>query len=60
MIHGGKDVVNAILDHPIIRAVSMVGSTEAARYIYHRAAQNGKRAQCQGGRQESSGDPARC
>jgi malonate-semialdehyde dehydrogenase (acetylating)/methylmalonate-semialdehyde dehydrogenase len=49
LINGGRDTVNAILDHPAIRAVSFVGSTVTARYIYSRAAANGKRAQCQGG-----------
>lgn len=49
LVNGGRDTVNAILDHPLIRAVSFVGSTATARYIYSRAAANGKRAQCQGG-----------
>lgn len=49
MVNGSRDVVNAILDHPLIRAISFVGSTATARYIYSRAAANGKRAQCQGG-----------
>jgi malonate-semialdehyde dehydrogenase (acetylating)/methylmalonate-semialdehyde dehydrogenase len=49
LVNGGRDTVNAILDHPAIRAVSFVGSTTTARYIYSRAAANGKRAQCQGG-----------
>ena len=49
LVNGGKDTVNAILDHPGIKAVSFVGSTATARYIYSRAAANGKRAQCQGG-----------
>jgi malonate-semialdehyde dehydrogenase (acetylating)/methylmalonate-semialdehyde dehydrogenase len=49
LVNGGRDTVNAILDHPAIRAVSFVGSTATARYIYSRAAANGKRAQCQGG-----------
>jgi malonate-semialdehyde dehydrogenase (acetylating)/methylmalonate-semialdehyde dehydrogenase len=49
LVNGGRDVVNAILDHPEIRAVSFVGSTSTARYVYSRAAANGKRAQCQGG-----------
>ena len=49
LVNGGRDTVNAILDHPAIRAVSFVGSTATARYIYGRAAANGKRAQCQGG-----------
>ena len=49
LVNGGRDTVNAILDHPAIRAVSFVGSTTTAKYIYSRAAANGKRAQCQGG-----------
>ena len=49
MVNGGKETVDALLDHPAIRAISMVGSTPAARYIYARAAANGKRAQCQAG-----------
>jgi len=49
LVNGGRDVVNALLDHPAIRAISFVGSTATARYIYSRAAANGKRAQCQGG-----------
>ena len=49
LVNGGKEAVNAILDHPSIRAVSFVGSTATARYVYGRAAAGGKRAQCQGG-----------
>jgi len=49
LVHGGKDAVDAILDHRHIRAISFVGSTPIAKYIYRRAAENGKRAQCQGG-----------
>ncbi len=49
LVHGGRDTVNAILDHPGIRAISFVGSTATARYIYSRATAAGKRAQCQGG-----------
>ncbi|MBD1997818.1 CoA-acylating methylmalonate-semialdehyde dehydrogenase [Leptolyngbya sp. FACHB-541] len=49
LVNGAKDVVDAILDHPAIRAVSFVGSSPVARYVYSRAAANGKRAQCQGG-----------
>lgn len=49
LVNGGRDAVNAILDHPAIRAVSFVGSTATAKYVYSRAAANGKRAQCQGG-----------
>ncbi len=49
LVNGGREAVDAILDHPDIRAVSFVGSTAVAKYIYSRAAANGKRAQCQGG-----------
>jgi malonate-semialdehyde dehydrogenase (acetylating) / methylmalonate-semialdehyde dehydrogenase len=49
IVNGGKEVVDAILDHPLIRAVSFVGSTPVARYIYQRGAANGKRVQAQGG-----------
>lgn len=49
LVNGGKDTVNALLDHPGIKAVSFVGSTPVAKYIYSRATANGKRAQCQGG-----------
>src|ERR1700677_4316100 len=49
LVNGGKAVVDALLDHPKIRAISFVGSTPIAKYIYARAATNGKRAQCQGG-----------
>lgn len=49
VVNGGKEVVDAILDHPLIRAVSFVGSTPVARYIYQRGAANGKRVQAQGG-----------
>jgi malonate-semialdehyde dehydrogenase (acetylating)/methylmalonate-semialdehyde dehydrogenase len=49
LVNGGADTVNAILDHSDIRAISFVGSTAVAKYIYSRATANGKRAQCQGG-----------
>ncbi len=49
IVNGGKEVVDAILDHPLIRAISFVGSTPVARYIYQRGAANGKRVQAQGG-----------
>jgi malonate-semialdehyde dehydrogenase (acetylating) / methylmalonate-semialdehyde dehydrogenase len=49
LVNGGKEAVDAILDHPQIRAISFVGSTPVARYIYSRASANGKRVQCQGG-----------
>jgi malonate-semialdehyde dehydrogenase (acetylating)/methylmalonate-semialdehyde dehydrogenase len=49
LVNGGRDVVNAILDHPAIRSISFVGSSAVARQVYARAAAAGKRAQCQGG-----------
>lgn len=48
-VNGTKETVDALLDHPLVRAVSFVGSTPVAKYIYSRATANGKRAQCQGG-----------
>src|SRR5262249_58951115 len=49
LVNGGRDVVNAICDHPGIRAVSFVGSTPVARHVYTRATAAGKRAQSLGG-----------
>ncbi|WP_375195713.1 CoA-acylating methylmalonate-semialdehyde dehydrogenase [Sphingobium sp.] len=49
VVHGDKEIVDAILDHPDIKAVSFVGSSDIANYVYQRAAANGKRAQCMGG-----------
>jgi len=49
LVNGGKAAVDALLDHAKVRAISFVGSTPVARYIYSRAAQQGKRCQCQGG-----------
>jgi malonate-semialdehyde dehydrogenase (acetylating)/methylmalonate-semialdehyde dehydrogenase len=49
LVNGGKTAVDALLDHPKVRAISFVGSTPVAKYIYARAGANGKRAQCQGG-----------
>ena len=49
IVHGAHDAVDAILDSPRIRAVSFVGSVNTAKYIYRRAAENGKRVQALGG-----------
>ena len=49
VVQGGKEAVDAILDHPGISAVSFVGSTPIAKYIYTRATSTGKRVQALGG-----------
>ena len=49
MVNGAKESVDAILEHPIIRAVTFVGSTATAKYLYNKASANGKRVQAQGG-----------
>lgn len=49
LVNGGPDTVNTILDHPLIAAVTFVGSTTVARHVYSRASANGKRVQAQGG-----------
>ena len=49
LVHGGKDAVDGILDHPGISGVSFVGSTPVAHYVYKRGAEKGKRVQALGG-----------
>ena len=49
LVHGGKESVDTLLDHPEVKAISFVGSTPVARYIYKRGTANGKRVQAQGG-----------
>ena len=49
LVHGGREVAEAICDHPGIRAVSFVGSTPVARAVYQRATHAGKRVQALGG-----------
>ena len=49
LVNGAKDVVDGILEHPAIRAITFVGSTNVAKYIYATAAAHGKRVQAQGG-----------
>ncbi|GAB6905223.1 Methylmalonate semialdehyde dehydrogenase (acylating) 1 [Desulfosarcina cetonica] len=49
MVHGSRDVVNAMLDHPGIQGISFVGSTPTARHIYQRCGATGKRVQALGG-----------
>src|SRR5712675_627610 len=49
LVNGGREVVEGILDHPGIDAVSFVGSAPVARIVYERAAKAGKRVQALGG-----------
>lgn len=49
LVNGTKRAVNVLLEHPDVRAISFVGSTPVARYIYAHSAEYGKRVQCQGG-----------
>ena len=49
VLHGDKAAVDGLLEHPQVAAISFVGSTPIARYIYEGAAQNGKRVQALGG-----------
>src|SRR5271170_3390813 len=49
LIHGDKTAVDVLLEHPDVRAISFVGSSPVAKYIYAQAAKFGKRVQCQGG-----------
>ena len=49
IVHGDKEAVDAILDHPLIRAVSFVGSSDIAHYVYSRGTANHKRVQAMGG-----------
>jgi malonate-semialdehyde dehydrogenase (acetylating) / methylmalonate-semialdehyde dehydrogenase len=49
VVHGDKEMVDAILDHPAIAAVSFVGSSDIAHYVYNRGVAAGKRVQAMGG-----------
>jgi malonate-semialdehyde dehydrogenase (acetylating)/methylmalonate-semialdehyde dehydrogenase len=49
VVHGAKETVEALIDHPQVRAISSVGSSAAAKNIYTRAAERGKRVQALGG-----------
>jgi malonate-semialdehyde dehydrogenase (acetylating)/methylmalonate-semialdehyde dehydrogenase len=49
LVNGAKESVDAILEHPLIRAVTFVGSTATAKYLYAKASASGKRVQAQGG-----------
>ncbi len=54
VVHGGKEAVDALLNDPRVRAVSFVGSSPVAKYIYKTAAANGKRVQALGGAKNHS------
>jgi malonate-semialdehyde dehydrogenase (acetylating)/methylmalonate-semialdehyde dehydrogenase len=49
IVHGGREAVDALLSHPRVRAVSFVGSSPIAKYIYETGTRNGKRVQANGG-----------
>ncbi len=49
LVHGGRPVVDGLLKHPLVKAVSFVGSTPIAKYIYDTGTQHGKRVQANGG-----------
>src|SRR5204862_6545955 len=49
VVHGDKAAVDALLDHPDIKAVSFVGSSDIASYVYSRGTAHGKRVQAMGG-----------
>ncbi|GAB7047078.1 CoA-acylating methylmalonate-semialdehyde dehydrogenase [Catenuloplanes indicus] len=49
VVHGDREAVDALLDHPTVKAISFVGSTPIARYVYERGTANGKRVQALGG-----------
>jgi len=49
VVHGGRDCVDALLRHPKVKAISFVGSTPIAKYIYETGIQHGKRVQANGG-----------
>jgi len=53
LVHGGRDAVNGLLDHPEVDAISFVGQASTARYIAERSAANGKRFQALGGAKNS-------
>ena len=49
VVHGGREVVDALLKHPQVKAVSFVGSSPVAKYIYETGTRHGKRVQANGG-----------
>jgi malonate-semialdehyde dehydrogenase (acetylating)/methylmalonate-semialdehyde dehydrogenase len=49
MVNGGSEIVNRMLDHPLIRSISFVGSTDVAKHVYSRGTASGKRVSAAGG-----------
>ncbi len=49
LVHGGSDIVNGILDHPLIKAIGFIGSTPVALHVFSRGAAHGKRVSAGGG-----------
>ena len=49
IVHGDKECVDALLTHPLVRAISFVGSTNVAKHVYETGTRNGKRVQAAGG-----------
>ena len=49
IVHGDKEAVDALLTHPLVRAISFVGSTNVARHVYETGTRHGKRVQAAGG-----------
>src|SRR6201995_5770236 len=49
VVHGGRDCVDALLTHPKVKAISFVGSSPVAKYIFEKGTQHGKRVQANGG-----------
>ncbi len=49
IVHGDKECVDALLHHPLVKAISFVGSTSVAKYVYETGTKNGKRVQAAGG-----------
>lgn len=49
IVHGDKECVDALLHHPLVKAISFVGSTGVAKYVYETGIKNGKRVQAAGG-----------
>src|SRR5690606_8978490 len=54
IVHGSKDVVNGLLEHPDIQGISFVGSQPVAKYVYETAAKYGKRVQALAGAKNHS------